>query len=413
MSTLQKQVNDMPDEPGVYQFIADGEPLYIGKATSLRDRVRSYIHDDLYKIRGPKIAKMFKEAETIDYEETDSALEAMVLESNLIKKHQPPYNTDKKDNKSYNYVAITEEDYPQVTTVRGRELQTSIDPDELRYTFGPYPNATSLKKALKIVRKIFPYRTRCTPADQKDDNDPCFYAQINLCPGVCTGTITKEDYNNIIENLRLFFEGKKDELKEKLQAKMETAAENEHFKEAQDIKEQLFSLDHIQDVALLDDNFLEDTSTDPDGFRVEGYDIAHISGTAAAGVMTVVENGDVFKQGYRKFKIDEENAGSDTDALKEVLDRRLHHDEWQYPNLIAVDGGKQQVNAIKAVLEKSGFQIPVVGVIKDDRHTPKDIIGNDDYTIEYEDEILLVNSEAHRFAKRYHEKLREKNFIDT
>lgn len=412
MTTIKGKIKNLPDAPGVYFFKTGTDILYIGKATSLRDRVRSYFRDDVLETRGPLIAKMLDEATDIDYKETDSALEALVLESNLIKKHHPPYNTEGKDQKSFNYVAVTEEEFPRVITVRGRELQTKIDPDDLRYTFGPYTNGTSLKKALKIVRKIFPFREKCTPVTQKDNEKPCFYNQIGLCPGVCSGAIDQDEYNDSIENIRLFFEGKKQELKEKLQEDMNEASEAQNFERAQDIKEQLFALDHIRDVALLDDSFMEDDDGATDQFRLEGYDVAHISGNDMVGVMTVVEDGHVNKSGYRRFKIRSVDSANDTAALKEVLERRLTHNEWQLPNLIVLDGGKQQINTATRVLEEAGVEIPIVSVVKDEKHKPKDIIGDGEYVNEREKEILLVNSEAHRFAQNYHKKLRQERMRD-
>jgi len=170
----------LPDNPGVYKFIKGKELLYIGKATSLKDRVKSYFSGDILETRGPKIDLMLKEANKLEWQETGSVLEALLLEAALIKKHQPPYNTREKDDKSYWYVVITKEDFPIVKLIRGRSLVTgnklqvsgnksgskftNYQLPATSYQFGPFPHATEIKEALKIIRRIFTYRDeRCKP----------------------------------------------------------------------------------------------------------------------------------------------------------------------------------------------------------------------------------------------------------
>ena len=173
----------LPDSPGVYFFKKGRAVLYIGKATSLRDRVRSYFASDIVSTRGESIARMVNEATSVAHKKTDSVLEALILEANLIKSHQPPYNAISKDNKSFNYVVITKEDFPRVMTMRGRELgELNLKPNtsNLKAVFGPFPQGSVLREALKIVRKIFPFSDNCRPNQGKS----CFNAQIGLCPGV-------------------------------------------------------------------------------------------------------------------------------------------------------------------------------------------------------------------------------------
>src|SRR3989304_2857242 len=185
---MQKLTTKLPDNPGVYIFRGPKRViLYIGKATSLHTRVASYFRRDLISTRGPIIAGMIEAAKNVDFIETDSVLEALILEAQLIKKHQPPYNTKEKDNKSFNYVVITKEDFPRVMTMRGRELgELNLKPNtsNLKAVFGPFPQGSVLREALKIVRKIFPFSDNCRPNQGKS----CFNAQIGLCPGVCAGT---------------------------------------------------------------------------------------------------------------------------------------------------------------------------------------------------------------------------------
>lgn len=398
---ILEQIKKLPDAPGVYFFKdARGKILYIGKATSLRSRVRSYFSADIISTRGPLIVAMLESATKVDFIQTDSVLEALLLEAELIKKHKPKHNTDLKDDKSFNFVVITKEDFPRVLLVRERNLLGG-EPPKYKSVFGPFPNGGMLREAMKLVRKIFPFRDKCTPGAGK----PCFNAQIGLCPRVCSGAITKQEYAKTIRNIKLFFRGHKKDLVKKLEREMKDLAKKEKFEKAAEVKKTLFALSHVNDVSLLKKDTV---STVMDGFRIECYDVAHISGAFTVGVMTVVEDGEAKKSDYRKFKIREVKGVNDTAHLREVLERRLGHSEWRYPNLIAVDGATAQKNAAEDVLLKYGIQIPALGVVKDERHRPKEIIGDQTLARKYEKEVLLGNSEAHRFAITYHKKLRGK-----
>lgn len=394
----------LPDAPGVYFFKRANEILYVGKATSLKDRVKSYFSKDILLTRGPKIVKMLSEADDISFTVTDSVLEALIMEANEIKKHQPIANSRDKDDKSYNFVAITKEEFPKLLFVRGRELSQMTDAKKkFVRVFGPFPHGGELREALKIIRKIFPFRDEKCKITPK--LKPCFNAQIGLCPGPCAGRISKAEYRKIIRHITLFFEGKKGTLIKSLEKEMKAAAKNQDFEAADKIKRQIFALDHIQDIALIKKDIEESRSKEC--FRIEAYDIAHLSGTSVVGVMTVVEDGEINKSQYRKFKI-KADKNDDTNNLKEVLERRLNHPEWPYPSLIAVDGGVAQLNAAQAALQKKGFEIPVVSVVKDERHKARAVLNLFDKTLEKP--VLLANAEAHRFAIGYHRKLRSKGF---
>lgn len=398
MSIFSEKTKKLPDTPGVYFFKDEkGEILYIGKATSLRDRVRSYFSSELGEARGPLLVQMMGRAKMIGHIKTDSVLEALVLEAELIRKYKPRHNTDLKDDKSFNYVVITKENFPRVLLIRERNLI----PADYKYYFGPFPNGGQLKEAFRLVRKIFSFRDKCVPNSGK----PCFNAQIGLCPGICSGTSSKKDYARIIKNIALFFQGRKKYLIKKLEREMKVAAKNEKFEKASDIRDTIFALSHIHDVSLIKRELKEDAGGI---FRIECYDIAHLSGTNTVGVMTVVQNGEASKGDYRKFKIREVKGVNDTAHLKEVLERRLGHPEWRLPNLIVVDGSTAQKNAAESVLVKYGFQIPVVGVVKNEHHHPCNIIGESSIVRSHEKDILLGNAEAHRFAITYHKKLRSR-----
>lgn len=388
----------LPDHPGVYIFRGPKrEILYIGKATSLKTRVASYFRRDLMATRGPIIVGMVEIAKNIDYVETDSVLEALILEAALIKKYQPPYNTKEKSDKSFNYVVITDEEYPRVLTMRSKLIEEGAQ--GVRYAFGPFPHGSTLREALKIIRKIFPFRDKCAPNTGK----PCFNAQIGLCSGVCAGTTSRTEYLKTIRRIKLFFEGKKKTLIANIDRDMKAAAKDLRFEEASRLKKMLFALAHIQDVALLKSDFEKNNGV---GFRIEAYDVAHISGTNTVGVMTVVEDGEPKKSDYRKFKI-KTSTNDDNASLREIFERRFMHTEWPMPKLIVVDGGRAQVNTAEKALKEWGIMIPVVGVVKDEHHKPKGFLGNTNIQT-HDRAILLANSEAHRFAVGYHRALREK-----
>ena len=274
----------LPDTPGVYFFRDEaGNILYIGKATSLQDRVRSYFNPDLMKSRGLRLVSMVTAAKTVTFQETGSVLEALLLESRLIKEYVPPYNTREKDNKSFTCVVITKEEYPRVLAMRIREFEKRYTKKDVLKVYGPFASLTQLRSAMKIIRKMFPYRDHCMHAQGK----PCFNTQIRLCPGVCVDAVTPEEYKKNIDNIRRFFEGKKTELKKDLEKQMKLYANRNEFEKAAQVRNTLFALDHIKDISLIESE--EVTSFKDAAFRIEAYDVAHISGTYRVGGMTVIE----------------------------------------------------------------------------------------------------------------------------
>lgn len=394
----------LPDTPGVYFFLGPKkEILYIGKATSLRDRVKSYFAKDLSETRGVQIVQMVEDAVSLDWRETDSVLEALLLEANLIKTHKPRYNTREKDDKSFNYVIITGEDFPRVLTVRGKELPIAFSDKDIKYEFGPFPQGMLLKEALLLIRKIFPFYDTKRPVTElvkKKDAKVRFNRSIGLYPDDAT---SKEEYARTIQHIKFLFEGKKKELVKSLEKEMRDYAQAQEFELAEKRKRQLFALTHIRDVSLLKRE-RSATAKDGTGFRIEAYDIAHMAGDEMVGVMTVVEDGQPQKSEYRKFIVNNFTASNDTGALKEILRRRFGHTEWPLPKLIVVDGGKAQIHAAENVLGEFGFVIPVASVLKDDHHKPKEILGKQIFRTKYGYDILLANAEAHRFAITFHRK---------
>lgn len=400
MERTEVATYDIPDSTGVYKFLdSKGEILYIGKATSLHDRVKSYFSSDLGKSRGARIVAMVAQAVALEWIVTDSVLEALILEANLIKEKQPPYNVDEKDNKSFNYLIVTKEDFPRVLIIRGRELYGPEGVNlAIKKIFGPFPNG--LKEALKIIRRIFPYRDTCVPQSAK----ACFNRQIGLCPGVCSGNMTKAEYAERIADICELFAGNFKGLKRDLARKMKEAASLERFERAIEYRRQIEALEHIRDVSLIKE---EHRIAPGGGTRIEAYDVAHTSGRETVAVMTVVSNGEPVKSAYRKFKI-HTVENNDVGALKEVLSRRLVHTEWPLPRVFVVDGGKGQLNAARGILKDAGIGIALVGVVKNARHQPERLIGNERSIAAHQKDILLANAEAHRFAISWHRKRRQK-----
>lgn len=389
---------NIPNTSGVYFFTKGKNILYIGKATSLRDRVRSYFSSDIDQARGPLILKMLEEATDVTYEETDSVLEALLLEARLIKKHQPPYNTREKSDKSFNHIVITREDYPRIFPVRERDLATLYEPEDILYSFGPFPEGSQLKVALKIIRKIFPFRAEKDSALSKKRVSK-LNQELGLAPDF--RDIDKDSYAKTIRHIKMLFDGKKKALLKDIEKEMKRAAKEKQFEDAETFKRQLFALEHIQDIALIKDS----SPAKGLAFRIEAYDVAHTSGKNRVGVMTVVDAGYPQKSDYRKFKISKDAVG-DTGALQEVLKRRFTHDEWAMPRMIVVDGSTAQRNAASKVLDEYGYQIPIIAVVKNERHQPKNILGDRNLIRLHERDILIVNAEAHRFAVNYHRSLR-------
>lgn len=416
MKILDLKKFNIPDKPGVYFFLKGKDILYIGKATSLKDRTKSYFGKDIINTRGPLILDMVFKADSIKWQETDSVLEALILEANLIKKHQPYYNTKEKDDKSFNYVCITKDEIPKVIIVRGRNLEQK----NYSKIYGPFPNGGQLKEALNLIRKIFPF------LDEKSriKGSYEFYRQIKLIPD------QKEIIFQNIKNIKLLFEGKKKSILKNLEKEMKMYAKAHAFEKAGEIKRQIFALQHIQDVSLIkesndyafrrshsvlktqeisggsEDSFKRNHSYN--AFRIEAYDVAHMSGKDMVGVMVVLHDGEPAKNEYRKFKIKNYTSSNDTGALFEMLNRRFKHTEWQMPDLIVVDGSTAQRNVALKILKEYNLKIPVSAVVKDDKHKAKMILSADP---KLKKDILLANSEAHRFAIKYHKENRNKSFI--
>lgn len=401
---------NLPDDSGVYFFLGEKkEILYIGKATSLKNRIFSYFVSDINEKRSDLIKKMVFDAKTVDFTVTESVIEALILESNLIRTHKPYYNTRSKDDKSYNHLIITNEIWPRVLIVRGKDLTEKFSKNDIKYHFGPFTSGSLFKEALKIVRRLFKfYDTKIPVGEEKSKmakGKIDFNRQIGLYPEI--GEL--ENYKKTIHQLKLFFQGKKHQIIKELEREMYILAKQERFEEANLVKRKIFALKHIEDTSLLKNEYR--TYNDENKVRIEAYDVSHHQGEDMVGVMTVVEGGEAIKNEYRKFKIKTLSDANDPAALKELLVRRLLHSEWPLPQIIVVDGGLPQKNTAESILRDHQLMIPVVAVVKNEKHKVARLIASEKIKSQFEFDILLANSESHRFAINFHRNLSRKNLL--
>lgn len=405
--------NELPDVPGVYLMKdASGTIIYVGKATSLKRRVSSYFQ----RPHDARIQEMVSLIRSIDYIEQPTAIEALILEANLIKFYWPHYNILEKDDKSFLYLAITNEPFPRPLLIRGSDL-----PDDAYKTykavFGPYTSGRSLKSALEIVRRAIAWST-CEPGQKR----ACFYYHLKQCPGVCIGAVTQKEYGKIIRDLIKFFEGKKGEIVKRYRKEMMAAAKDKKFEEAAVLRNKIFALEHIQDIAVMRrdeedaDTPRSDLPVDLFG-RIEGYDISHVSGTAMVASMVVFERGAPAKAEYRRFRIKTVEGSNDVASLKEVLTRRFRN-PWRKPDVLLIDGGIPQVNAAHEVVhEQLHLNIPIVGIAKGPARDRNDLVcraEDRDLALFYEHYkplLVRVRDEAHRFAITYHRNVRSRKML--
>jgi excinuclease ABC subunit C len=326
-----------PNKPGVYKYLdKNGDVLYVGRATSLRARLKQYFQKQI----DDRIKEMVLLADDIEYIETNSVLEAIILEANLIKKYWPKYNVKDKDDRSFSYLIIDKRlDFPKPVIVRGRELKKFIS-DKVQ-VFGPYQSQYLLRRALKLIRQVFPYST-CQPESGK----ACFDYQIGLCPGACISAIDSKDYKKNIDKIILLLKGDRTRL-------IKTLKKNN--------PEQVEALRNLQEVSLLQKE--KDLQT-PQLSRIEAYDISHLGAKEAYGSMVVFSDNEIDKSQYRLFKVSEENSGDDLHSMLEVVSRRLKHLEWPRPDIILLDGGKPQVDFLSRYFDDNNITIPLVGLSK-------------------------------------------------
>lgn len=437
---LEKKLKNLPTSPGVYfHKDAGGEIIYIGKAANLRNRVRQYFQKS--RNRDPKTEALVAEIADIEWTEVETEVDALFLEAELVRRYLPRYNILLRDDKSQLYVRISyKSDYPTVTTVR-RPLD-----DGAEY-FGPYFNGFAIKKALRYLRRAFPYAIS-RPINQKRAN---LHYHLGLDPGLEDGKTSLAAYRANLRKLMQYLRGQRVKLVREIERGMEKAARDKDFEQAAKLRNQLFALQALSRQSLFGDREALDASRDQAlveladllglkaaPCRIEGYDISHMQGADTAASMVVFTNGLPDKAAYRKFKM--RLPGNDDFAhMRETLTRRLREEnrkKWGLPDLILIDGGKGQLQAALEARNIAGFGIPAIGLAKKEEkiiiHKTQSVTGlsaqeliekarqKNAYATESIDYITVdlpltshavkllqrIRDESHRFAVSYHSTLK-------
>lgn len=416
---LLQKLKTLPASPGVYfHKDADGQVIYVGKAAVLKNRVRQYFHKTQ---KDTKTIALVREIADTDWIVVDTEMDALFLESEMIKRYKPKWNILLRDDKTVSYVRIdmkTEVPYVSFTRTPQDDKATYI---------GPFYGKSAVEKALRILRKVFPYY------DKPYDGKKTLNTDLGLTPGIEIGKTTPTEYKKNLRKLRLYLEGGRHKLIKDLEKQMADAAKSQNFEEAAELKKQLFGLRELQKKIVFSDKEFLDISSDqalvdlqmllhlPEPpRRIEGYDISHQSGTNVVGSMVVFVNGASDRAEYRKFKL-RNQRNDDTANLREVIERRLKHQEWEFPNLIILDGGTGQVNAVQDLLAEQ--QIAVIGRDKSGDHTRNAAVriivpragSYDTLTLPGDSHIAKliarIDDEAHRFAITYHTLLKRKQML--
>ena len=417
-SKLKNIIENLPKTAGVYLFWDNKEPIYIGKAINIKDRVKNHFFqptykDDLY----------IKKVSKIGFIETRSEIEALILEASLIKKHQPKFNSVWRDDKNYFYVAITQGERPiAFVTHQKKDTKTQY--------IGPFTEGNALKKTLKFLRKIFPFYTTT-----KHPKNNCTWCHLELCPGPNPDL---QEYKKNIKKLTLILQGKRKTVLYALKKEMADVSGQNKFEEAMQIRDKISALEQVMSHANVIENkkhqydnwettqriLQEILQTKNPISKIECYDISNIQGTLAVASMVVFLNGKPDKNQYKKFRIKMENKPNDIAMLSEVLVRRLAHPEWGYPQVMLIDGGIAQLNiGIKTLRQAQGKakndpelkKIKIISIAKGKReiliegqkqHIPLKNLPREIYNL-----IVHLDDEAHRFAITYHKKLRKKTLL--
>jgi excinuclease ABC subunit C len=366
---LKKKLETLPKTPGVYfHKNIHGDIIYIGKAANLRNRVRQYFQKS--RARDIKTDTLVSEITDVEWRELETEADALFLEAELIRRYLPPYNILMRDDKSSIFVRVDyKSDFPTVTTVR-RPI------DDGAVYFGPYFNAYAIRKALRYLRRAFPYATG-KPTGQKRAS---LYYHIGLDPGLEEGRTSLEDYRVNLRKLMQYLSGERVKIVRDIERDMKRAAKNKDFEQAVKLRNQLFSLQALSRQSLFGDREALDASRDyalvdlcnllglkNPPVRIEGFDISHMQGTDTVASMVVFINGIPDKASYRKFKM--RLLGNDDFAhMNETLTRRLREEnrkKWSLPDLILIDGGKGQLSAAIAARDNAKqSHIPMIGLAK-------------------------------------------------
>lgn len=411
---LKTKLAKLPVSPGVYfHKNAEGEIIYVGKAAVLKNRVRQYFQKSQKDV---KTEALVREIYDTDWITVDTEMDALFLESEMIKRYMPKWNILLRDDKTVSYVRIDmKSEVPYVSFTRN-----PVD-DKATYV-GPFYGKSSVEKAVRSLRRVFPYYVK--PYDGKKTLD----TDLGLAPGIEIGKSTAKDYKRNLRKLIQYLEGGREKLLRELKKTMDDEASKGNYELAAEARDQLFGLKELKKKIVFSDKEFLDISSDQalkqlqellklpkPPRRIEGYDISHQSGENTVGSMVVFINGASARSEYRKFKV-RTSKNDDLKSMIEVISRRLKHKEWEYPDLIVLDGGIGQVNAILPLVEPHG--IAVIGRDKSGDHSksagvklmiPERVdLPSGSHIARL---IARIDEEAHRFAITYHSLLKRKSML--
>lgn len=402
---IKKKIKSLPDACGVYVMRSErGDILYIGKAVSLKKRLAGHAR----RRQNDPAASWLNKVTGIECMPCDTEEQALILEASLIKEKKPRYNIALRDDKSFPYVVFSDELFPRVYV--GRERGSSG-----KRLCGPFVNAGLLRSTLKMIRKIFPFRScRTMPAR------PCLYYHLKMCTAPCAGKNDPDHYRETIENIRDLLSGERKRLLEKLDRSMKRYAARMKFEQAA----------HLRDTIAAVNN-LYSGSCRPGGLNVlkealrlkkiplyiEAIDISNISGSQAVGSVVVFRNGLPDKNGYRRYRIKTVEKIDDYRMIAEVVKRRylrLKKERRPLPDLVLIDGGYGHVRTAFKEMKSLDIDAAVIGLAKKEEQVwfpdkKKPLLLSPDNS-----GLLLlqrVRDEAHRFARKYHVLLRKKKML--
>ncbi len=421
-----------PQTPGVYLMKdAVGVVIYVGKAKNLRSRASSYFLKNAEQEL--RLANWLREICDIDYLECESEVDALLVESRLIKDIQPRHNKEQKDDKTFPYLQITtREDFPRVEVTR--EPATSSTK-----LYGPFASAGSLRGAIQVLQRIFKFRTCSLDIQENDERwrwfRPCLLASIHQCTAPCNLRISKEDYKKDIRRLQMFLEGSKKRLLSQMEKEMQSASQEMRYEEAAKLRDELDMLRSLDNRGELDTHaqpevFYIDPNKGLAGLKkvlkldevprtIEGIDIAHLQGGQTVASLVQFIDGLPFKPGYRRYKIRSVQGIDDFASIHEVVSRRykkLYEEGELFPDIILIDGGKGQLNAAVAAFRALEIEPPtLISLAKKEEEVfrPGESeslkLSRHSFALRL---LQYVRDESHRFAQHYHHILRKKSQID-
>ena len=419
LSPLKEQVEKLPLAPGVYLMRAeDGEILYIGKARSLRKRAASYL---VNKAQLPKIPLLMAKVREIDYIETPTEVDALLLEARLIREYLPHYNKELKDDKSFPLLKITREAFPRIHLTRNKH-------DKRAFYYGPFTDAKLLREAIALINALFPIR-KC----RRLPKTACLYYHIGQCLAPCIKPELKPEYDRVVEEVRDFLGAGKRSFMEYLTDRMREAAGELRFEDAQYFKEQIEALGKLKkkrfspanpemSIALsatLELKKILGMKKLPE--RIVCFDVSNIQGDEAAASKVSFYRELPDKLEYRRYKIRGVKGINDYAMIQEALGRMItgikEGRETFIPDAIVIDGGKGHLNAAREVLRREGFEntellsiakrFETVYWAKSDAELPIPKNSSGLYLLQ------KVRDEAHRFAIAYHRSLKEKSLTQS